>query len=180
MVSFVDEDDVRVAKRPGHVAGPFPLPLKVSMVVSDETNEAAVQVRQKSLDNRFPNVLAGGFRREQDDALRLMHHESLDEHQADVGFTESNAIAKKSATVAASDLNEVFVSVALILREELENDGLLLVPLVRSQFMPAAKLVQRLEPDLERGARLRVALDRPEDVGRNVLGLIPVTLIPIL
>ena len=139
---LVDDDDIGVAQRAAEIARPAPFALQVGVVVAEQIDEAAVQVGQQRLDRRLPHVFPRGFRSEEDDVLCLLGDEPLDEYQPDVGLAEADAVAQECAAVFSRDASEVFVGVALILRELAEDDGLLGVPLVGREFVSAEEFVQ--------------------------------------
>ena len=145
VMSFVDEHHVGIPQRAADVPPPLArLALQIGVVVSDEVDERTIEVRQVLLDHRFPNILARGFRREEDYPFALVHDKSFDEHEADERFTKPHAVAQKRTAVASGDADEVFVSVALVFRQPFENDGSVGVPLVGGEFVAAKKT--RAEP----------------------------------
>ena len=78
---------------------------------------------------RIPNALDRCFRGEQHDPLVLAQHEAFDEHEADKGLAQSDAIAQEGPAVLTGDLHERPVRLSLVLVELVEHLGFCSVPL---------------------------------------------------
>jgi hypothetical protein len=107
-------------------------------------------------------------------------HHALDEHQSDIGFSQSDSVAQETTAIAPSHGNEVFVGVLLVFRKERKNDGTAAIPFIGAELVASQIFVQGLEPDFKGRARLGMALDDAENIGSNWFGLLPVALIPLL
>jgi len=181
VVRFINDHDVGIAQGQLQPAEKFRvLPLEVGVIEDAQVFKAAVQVRQSARDLRLPHVLACSLRRKEDDALALVRDHALDHHQADEGLSQAHAVAQKCAAELVRDTDEIFVGVLLVAGEDGKDFRLLPIPCVRREPAPAEEFMQRLEPDLERRARVGVAFQRAEDVGRDVVGILPMALIPFL
>lgn len=109
-----------------------------------------------------------------------MGDHAFDEHQADVGFSESHAIAEEGGGVVSGDGNEFFVSVALVAGEHGKDAGGFAIPLVGCDFSSPNVFGEGFGPDFKRGTFFGVAFEDAEDLGGDVFGLVPVTVVPCL
>ena len=169
MVGLVNQDDIGITKGALQMAREAAFALKVGVIVGNEGDESAVEIRQEELNGRSPDIFARCFRREQHNAFAFMHHHALDDHEADVGLAETDAIAKECTPVEPGDLDKVLVGVLLVAGQLREDDGALTVPFIGSQFVTAQQFMKRLEPYLKRRARIRVALEGAEHFGGDIL-----------
>ena len=167
-------------------SGKSPLRLEVGVAEDGEVAEVgaaadAADVRQPLAQMRLPDALLGGLGREQDDALALVQDQALDQHQADEGLAEADAVAEERAAVLAGDLHQRPVGLLLVAVELREHLRASLVPLRRRQLVATEELLQRLRVDVERRDRdgcaaMTVSMIVVGDVGRFV----PVRLEPLL
>ncbi len=169
----------RIASRRAGRSSPFPV--QVGVVQNNEVAEvAAANVAQVTADCRLPDRLAAALRDEQKDVLLLLHDEPFDQHQADEGLAETDAVAQERAAVLRRDLDQVLVAVLLVLVEHRIHLRDCTLPLAGGHLVAAQQLLQRLGVDLERRVLVDVTLDDPEDLGRDVFGSLPVLLVPLL
>src|SRR5262245_17356634 len=103
MMRFVNDDGVCMLKSQFDLALPFPLPLQIGVVINLEVDEAAEDVGQMPLQNSLPHILASGFWREENDLFRVFENQPLNEHQTDIRFPKTDAVAEKCAAVAVGN-----------------------------------------------------------------------------
>ena len=147
VVRLVDDDDVGQLGDPPEALREVALAAEVGVAEDGEVAEVgaaadAADVRQPFAQVRLPDALLGRLRGEQDDALALVQDEALDQHQADEGLAEADAVAEERAAVLARDLHQRpvgFLLVAVELREHLRPG---LVPLGRGQLVAAEELLK--------------------------------------
>ncbi len=63
---------------------------------------------------RVPDGFFCRFRREKDNALAFVQNEPLNQHQSDERLPETNAVAKKRATLLVRDLHQRPVGLLLV------------------------------------------------------------------
>jgi hypothetical protein len=132
------------------------------------------------LEGLLPDRLARHLGHEQGDALALLLDEVFEQHQADEGLAQADAVAQEGAAVLPGDLQQVVEAVLLVAVEDAIDARLLGQPALVGGLQAAVQLVQRLGVDLERRVGARVPLDDAEDFGGDVLGGVPVLLVPLL
>ena len=180
MVSLVNEYDISITKRAFQITRESAFTLEVRVVVGNESDEAAVQVRKQALNDRSPNIFAGRFGSEQHDTFPFMHDHAFQDHEAYICLAKTNAVAKECGTIQTGDFDQVFVGILLVAGENREDDGVLAIPFIGREFVTTEQLMECLEPDLERGAWIRMALESAENLGCDVFRLGPMPLIPFL
>ncbi|MFM8331934.1 MAG: hypothetical protein ACKN9T_09615 [Candidatus Methylumidiphilus sp.] len=78
------------------------------------------------------------------------------------------------------NLNQIAVGVLLIFVYLPKQAGLLGIPKVRRQFAPFEEFIQRFKPNLKRGIFAGVPFQGVQNVGGDILRIIPVPLVPFL
>jgi hypothetical protein len=104
MVGLVDDHRIGLRQRQGHLARPPALALQIGVVVDDQVDEAAEHLRQIVLQIPLPHVFAHRFGGEQNDLFSLLEDQPLNQHEADEGFAQADAIAEKRAPVTAGQV----------------------------------------------------------------------------
>ena len=179
-MSFVDDDRIAMASD-GFDLAPFTGAVQVRVVQNEHVlPRSSADMAEKPLQVRLPDGLTARLRDDQGDPLPVMAGEPLQQHQADESFAEADAIAQERSAVVPSDLQQLAVAFALVAVEQGIDDRLRLIPLVRGDLAATKILVERLGIDLKRGERLDVPLDDLQDVESDVLGLVPMLLVPLL
>ena len=120
VVRFVDHDGIRQAGDPLEPLGVLqrgPREVRVAehgqvREVSRSTN--AADVSEVSFELRHPNRVLDRLRGEQDDALVLVEDEPLEQHEADEGLAETNAVAQKRPAVLARNAHHRPVGLLLV------------------------------------------------------------------
>ena len=158
----------------------FPAAEQVGVIEDDQVAEISAQIAEISSDVPLPDIIAGRLGDDQDHPLALVNHQPLNQHQADKGLAESDAVAKKGPAVLGGDLQQGVVPFLLILVEDGVHTGLALFPFPGGHLVTAEEFLQGLGIDLEWGIFPDVALDGSENFRRNVFGLVPVLFIPFL
>jgi len=189
VVGLVNNDDVGQLLDPCQPGRIVAAAIEVGMIVDGQvavvaTAEAA-DVRKTGTEFAFPDVLARSFGHEQEDALAVVHDKPLDEHQADVSLAEADGIAEEGTTEAAADVEQVAVARSLVAVENRPHARAAVVrpglfPLLTGHGVAAEQFVQGLGVALEGRGLADVALDRLQDLRRDVFGLFPVSLKPVL
>ena len=92
-------------------SGKSPFAAEVGVAEDGEVAEVGAaadtaDVGQPVAQMRLPDRLLRRLRREEHDALALVEDEPLDEHQADEGLAETDAVAEERAAVLAGDLHQ--------------------------------------------------------------------------
>ncbi len=189
MVGLVDHDHVGQFLDPLEAVGELAAAAQIGMAEDDQAAEIArarpADVRQVVAQHPFPDIHASRFGDEQRHALPLVHHEPLDHHQPDERLAKAHAIAQERAAELPGDLHQGVVSLLLVVIQDavhpraavLRASGL---PLVGGQPVAAAELVERPDIDLERRVLASVALDDLENFRADVLGIVPMFLVPLL
>src|SRR5271166_5200198 len=93
MVGLVDQNHFGIAQRAADVARPLSLSLQIRVIVRDEVNKTAVEIRQVLLDHALPHVFERRFRRKKNHVSSFVKNKPLDQHQADERLPESNPVA---------------------------------------------------------------------------------------
>ena len=133
MVGFVNDDGIRLIRhlfkdgREIRAVG-ADAAHEVGVIENFEREEAVQKMRQIFSYVPLPDRHAAGLGDEQDDALLLIHHQPLNEHEADEGFPQADAIAKECAIVIGGGVIERGVAVALVLIEDGIDFGFGLFP----------------------------------------------------
>ena len=85
------------------------------MIDNLEWVEAFQDLRDILLDRRFPYGYPSGCRNNQHNVFPFFHYKAFDDHHADKGFAEADAITEERAGILIRYLNQAVVSVSLIL-----------------------------------------------------------------
>src|SRR5688500_8436621 len=101
-------------------------------------------MRQPFTEMRLPHTFFRGLGGEEYDALPLMQHQPLDEHESNKGFSETYAIAQKRTAVLSCDLHQGPIRLLLITIDVREHLGTSLVPLSCCQLVTAEEFSKRL------------------------------------
>jgi hypothetical protein len=109
-----------------------------------------------------------------------VQHQSLNEHQANEGLAETDTVAKKRPTVLPRDLHQRPVRLLLVTVDPGEHPRASFVPLGCGQLVSAEELLERFRVNIERRVGAGMALNKPEDVVRHILRVIPVVFEPLL
>ena len=179
VMRLVDDHDVGELGDPAEALREVALAAEVRVAEDREVAEVgapadAADVRQPLAQVRLPDGLLRRLGREQHDPLALVQDEPLDQHQADEGLAEADAVAEERAAVLAGDLHQRPVGLLLVAVDPGKHLRAGLVPLARRQLVPAEELLQRLRVDVERRVELRVARDGLDDGVGHLARLVPV------
>ena len=129
---------------------------------------------------RLPHSFPGSLRGEKDDALALVQHQTLDEHQSNESLAETHAVAKEGTAVSPGDLHERPIRLLLVAIQLVEHLRSGLVPLGRGELVTPEELLQGLGVDIEGRIEARVACNRLDDGIVDLAGELPVRLEPLL
>ena len=185
VVRLVDDDDVGELRNAPESLREVPLASEIGMAEYGQVAEVgatadAADVREPPTQVRLPHPLLGRLGGEQHDALPLVKDEPLDQHQADEGLAETDAVTEERAAVLPGDLHERPVRLLLIAVEVTEHERPSLVPLRGRQLVPPEELLQGLRVDVERRVQVRMARDRLDDGLGELVGFVPVRVEPLL
>jgi hypothetical protein len=184
VVGLVDEDDVGAVLHLAELLGKIDLVAglsrQVGVVVDLQPAVGAAEMGGVEAQGLLPDGLAGGLGDEEGDALALVLDQVLQQHQADEGLAQADAVTQEGAAVAVGDLQQLVEAVLLVLIEDSVDARLVREPLLIGQLLAAVQFVQRLGVDLEGCVIASVALDDAEDFRCDVLGGVPVILVPLL
>ena len=179
MVGLVDDHDLRLLRNLVHQVLAA-LAEEIGVVDDLEGEESFEDRRDLLLDLRLPDGIAGGGGDHEDDVLPLLHDEPFEQHQSDVGLSESDAVAEKRSRVPVRDVDEAVVAVLLVLRKPAEDLRLVPFPFSDAGFAALEILVHRAKVDVVGLPFADAGFDDPENRFRDVLPLVPVGLEPIL
>ncbi len=158
MVCLVDDDDIGQFLDALEVVLECFLEPKIGMVEDDQAAEharaGASDMRQVVAKLPFPNIHPGRLGDEQRHALAVVHHQPLDDHQADERLAQAHAVAQERAAELPGDLHQGVVALLLVMVQNGVHAGAAVLracrlPLVGGQAVAAAELVQRTDVDLE-------------------------------
>ena len=147
VVRLVDDDDVGEFRNAPEALGEVPLAPEVGVAEHGEVAEIgatadAADVREPPTQVRLPHPVLGRLGGEQHDALPLVKDEPLDQHQADEGLAETDAVTEERAAVLPGDLHERPVRLLLVAVEVTEHERPPLVPLRGGQLVAPEELLQ--------------------------------------
>lgn len=179
---FVDHDDVCQFSDTTEALGKVTFAAQVRMAEDGQVAEvaAAADVGQPFTQVWLPDAFLGGLGRKEDDALALVQHEALDQHQPHEGLAEADAVAEERAAVLSGDLHERPVSLFLVTVDPREHLRARLIPFGRGQFVAAKELLQCLGIDIEREVLADMAIDGLDDCIGDIGGFFPMRFEPLL
>ena len=153
---------------------------EIGMVEDDQVAEVAPEVPKIAPDVPFPDIVAPGFRDQQDHTLPVVHDKPLDQHQADERLAKPDAVAQEGTAVLRRDLQQGVVPLLLVAVQDGVHLRLRLFPFGNGHFVTAEELLERPRIDLERRVLADVPLKDPQDFWSDVLGVAPVSFVPLL
>src|SRR5438309_1277052 len=109
MVRLVDDDHIRQFRDAPEALRKVALALEIRMAEYGEVAEVctpahASDVRKPITQVRFPNTFFCGLGCEQHDSLTLVQNQALDQHEANKGLAQADAVTKERAAVLARNL----------------------------------------------------------------------------
>src|SRR6185312_2867413 len=185
MMGFVNYYDVGERCDPAKPLGKITLAAKVRMAEYRETAKVGVSadatnVRKPLAQVRLPYRLFRRLRSKQHHPLAFMQHQTLDQHQSYKGLAESDAVAKKGATVLAGDLQKRPIALLLIAVEPGVHLRPGFVPLRVCQLMTAEIFLESFRVDVKWGVEVGMARDGFDDNIGYFARQVPMRLEPLL
>ena len=159
---------------------PFTATLQIGVIDDHQVGKDAKQLRQIRAQRRFPNRLAPRFRNDEQHLLALKLYKAFNQHQTHEGLAKAHAIAQKRTAKLTAYFQQCAVAISLVLVEDGVHPRVVALPITGCLFVVAEILLQRFGVHLKWQVFTGVPFDDLEHIGRNVFGLIPMRLVPLL
>ena len=180
MVRLIHHNHVRLVFDALQAFDPFAATLQIGVIDDHQVGKDAKQLRQIRAQRRFPDRLAPRFWNDEQHFFALKLHQTFNQHQPHECLAKAHAITQKGATKLTAYFQQCAVAISLVLVEDGVHPRVVALPITGCLFVVAEILLQRFGVHLKWQVFTGVPFDDLEHIGRNVFGLIPMRLVPLL
>ena len=153
---------------------------QIGMVDDLEGVEALEDFRDILFDRSFPDGDSGCSWDHQDYVFAFFLHKSLDQHQANKGLAETNAVAEEGTRITVGNLHKAVITILLILGKALVHNGIMVFPFRNCLLATLEKLVHGSEVYIIGAELSAVIFNYAKDCLSDISPFIPFFLEPFL